>query len=112
MSRPMNAIAQDVHVEQAQQTFLEMMPDIEKIAGCAFRELNPDARDEALAETVAQCWQNHLHCSQEGKDPGASSMAYYAVRSVRSGRRFAGSNSAEVMGRALQQTEAVEDDQQ
>ena len=75
----MNAIAQDANVEQAQKTFLEMMPDIEKIAACAFRELDPDAREEALAETFAQCWQNHLHCCQEEKDPGPSSMAYYAV---------------------------------
>ena len=96
----MSAIAQDVEVEHAQQTFLEMMPDIEKIAGCAFRELDPDAREEALAETVAQCWQNHLHCCQEGKDPGASSMTYYAVRSVRSGRRFAGSSSTDVRSAA------------
>jgi len=55
----MSPIAQDVDVEHAQQTFLAIMPDIEKIATCAFRELNPDAREEALAETLAQCWQNH-----------------------------------------------------
>jgi hypothetical protein len=64
----MNATAQDAEIEHVQQTFLEMMPAIEKIAACAFRELDPDAREEALAETVAQCWQNHLRACHEGKD--------------------------------------------
>ena len=43
--------AQDADVEQARQTFLAMMPDTEKIAGCAFGELDPDSREGALAET-------------------------------------------------------------
>ena len=93
----MSATAQDADVQTAQETFLDIMPDIEKIAACAFRQLDPDAREEAVAEAVAQCWQNHLHCHAEGKAPGASSMAYYAVQSVRSGHLFAGSSSTDVL---------------
>jgi len=84
-------------IEQAQDEFVGMMVDIENIAACAFSELNPEARQEAVAESVAMCWQNHLHCQQVGKDPGASSMAYYAVQGVRSGRRMAGSSSTDVL---------------
>ncbi len=82
----MSAIACDVNVEQVQQTFLEIMPDIAKIAGHAFRHLGRVDREEAVAEALALCWQNHLHCVAEKKQVKPSSMAYYAVQSVRSGR--------------------------
>ena len=95
------------NVQQAQKQFREIMPHIERIAGYAFRHRNPDARKEAVAEAVAQAWQNHLHCTLSGKNPGAPSIAYYAVKNVRSGRKLAGTSSTDVhsektqmMGRA------------
>jgi len=84
-------------IEQAQHEFVGMMPDIASIAACAFSDLDPESRDEAVAESVAMCWKNHLHCQQVGKDPGSSSMAYYAVHGVRSGRLMAGSSSTDVL---------------
>jgi hypothetical protein len=80
-------------IEQAQDDFVGMMPDIESIAGYAFSDRDPEAREEAVAEAVAQCWQNHLHCVAEEKGPGAGSMAYYGVQNVKSGRSFAGSSA-------------------
>jgi len=89
-------------IEEAQDEFAEMMPDIENIAACAFSDRDPEAREEAVAETVAQCWQNHLHCQQVGKDPGAASIAYYGVENVKSGRQFAGSSCTDVLSARTQ----------
>jgi len=84
-------------IEQAQDEFVEMMPDIASIAACAFSDRDPESRDEAVAESVAMCWKNHLHCVAAEKDPGAGSMAYYAVQGVRSGRLMAGSSATDVL---------------
>jgi hypothetical protein len=94
-------------VQKAQQQFLEILPHVERIAKYAFRHMDPESREDAVAEALALAWQNHLHCSLAGKSPGAPSIAYYAVKNVRSGRRLAGTSSTDVhsdktqmMGRA------------
>ena len=101
----MNNDAQNV--QQAQRQFAEVMPHVQHIAKYAFRYMDPDAREEAVAEAVAQAWQNHLHCTLKGKSPGAPSIAHYAVKNVRCGRKLAGTSStdvhsekAQMMGRA------------
>jgi hypothetical protein len=101
----MNNDAQNV--QQAQRQFAEIMPHVQRIAKYAFRYMDADAREDAVAEAVALAWQNHLHCSLAGKSPGAPSIAHYAVKNVRCGRRFAGTSSTDVhsektqmMGRA------------
>ncbi|MFP4027423.1 MAG: hypothetical protein ACLFWL_06500 [Candidatus Brocadiia bacterium] len=95
--------AATINVEHAQRQFVEILPDLENIAHAAFWNLNPADREEAVAETTAMAWQNFFHCCHEDKSPGASSIAYYAVKNVRSGRRFAGSSSTDVMSRKTQQ---------
>jgi hypothetical protein len=40
-----------------------MIPEIQSRAGATFRHLDQDAREEAVAETLALCWQNHLRCA-------------------------------------------------
>ena len=80
---------------QAQQQYVEIIPDIERIAGLAFDRLNPADREEAVAENRAMVWKNHLHCDTVGKNPGASSMGSYATKNVKSRRRFAGPSSVD-----------------
>ena len=91
------AATEVVNVEQAQRQFVEMLPDIECIAGRAFSDLNLDAREEAVAEATALAWQNHMHCVAKEKGIRAPSLAHYAIQGVRSGRRFAGSSSTDVL---------------
>ena len=79
-----------VDVEQAQQKFVEMLPEVQRIAGHVFAALDSESREEAVAETVAMCWQNHGHCVGQGKDIAAPSLAYYATLGVRSGRTLCG----------------------
>jgi len=100
-----------VDIQNAQDSFVEMLPDIACIAGRAFSDLNLDAREEAVAEATAMAWKNHVHCVAEEKSIGAPSLAHYAIQGVRSGRRFAGSSStdvlsprAQIMGRARVQS--------
>ena len=84
-------------IEKAQEQFVEVKPDIERMAGHAFKSFDPDAREEAVAVTIAFCWRNYLHCVAEGKHVGASSLAYYALLAVKNGRSFAGQSSEDVM---------------
>ena len=88
--------------EKAQKQFVEMVPEIQKIAGHTFKSLDPEARDEAVAETVALCWKNHLHCVAGHKPVGSSSLAYYATLSVKSGRSLCGQSSRDVLARRTQ----------
>ena len=52
----------DLELPQAQDQFTQMLPEIQSRASRTFRHLNPEAKEEAVAETVAMCWMNHLHC--------------------------------------------------
>lgn len=92
----------DVQVEQAQEEFTGMLGDIQRIAGHAFGHLDPEAREDAVAEAVALCWKNHLHCVAEGKDIGARSLAHFAVQGVKSGRALSGSSATDVLSRRTQ----------
>lgn len=93
----------DVDLRQAQEHFLEILPHTQRIAGSAFSHLDPESREEALAEATAMAWQNHLHCQQAGKSPRAGSIAHYAVQKVKAGRRVAGTSSTDVLSPRTQQ---------
>ena len=80
-----------------QEQFVDMMPEIQSRASLTFRHLNPEAKEEAVAETVALCWMNHVHCVSMGKSIGPSSLAHYAMLGIRSGRSLNGQSSVDVM---------------
>ena len=86
-----------VPAQTTQDKFVQMMPDIERIAGSVFRHINPVDREEAVAETVAMCWKNYLHCVLVGKDVKASSMAFYAVQTVKSGHSMCGGSGTDAL---------------
>jgi hypothetical protein len=91
------AFVPDLDVRQAQEAFVQMLPAIQSRAGTTFRHLNPEAKEEAVAETLALCWQNHVQCALRGKAVGASSLAHYAMLGVKSGRSLNGRNSTDVL---------------
>jgi hypothetical protein len=74
--------------------FLAILPRIETHALISFRHLRcPGRREDAIAEVVAFAWLWFLRLAQQpDKDVNdfVSTLATYAVRHVRSGRRLAG----------------------
>ena len=90
-------LVHDLDVPHTQAQFTQMLPEIQSRASLTFRHLDPDAKEEAVAETVAMCWKNHLQCSLRGKAVGASSLAHYAMLGVKSGRSLNGQNSRDVL---------------
>jgi len=91
------ATACDVDLGRVQETFVRMMPEIERRADLTFRHLDPEAREEAAAETLALCWRNLLQCATTGRTVPASSLAHYAMLQVGSGRGFCGQDSTDVL---------------
>ena len=87
----------EAEVEKAQDEFVEMLPELERRAGLTFRELDAEAKEEAVAEVVAHSWKNYLHCALDGKAVPASSLAHYGMLGVKSGRDFAGQSSLDVL---------------
>jgi hypothetical protein len=86
----------------AREYFQEILPDIEAKASFSFRYLNASAREEAVAETVALSWKGYLRCVEKGGRFTPATLAYYAIRQVRSGVRFNGTHSADVLSERTQ----------
>ena len=72
-----------------QEGFLKMLPLIEKQARVAFRELTAEAKEDAVAEVVANamCAYRRLHERGELQRAFASALTRYAVAQYRVGRR-------------------------
>ena len=94
-------------IEHLHAHFLSILPRIEAHAEFRFRHLRcPGRRDDAVAETIAVAWKWYLRLSERGKDVDqfVSTLADYAVRHVRSGRRLCGRERAgEVLSPHTQQ---------
>ena len=78
---------------QLHTAFLSILPRIETHARVCSRGLRcPHAREEFRAEVVALCWQWFVRLVEKGKDPlqFPTTLAAYAARAVRSGRRLCG----------------------
>jgi hypothetical protein len=72
-----------------QDGFLELLPRIEKRASVVFRRLDPEAREEAVTEVVANaaCAYERLFQRGELHRAFASSLAKYAIAHYFAGRR-------------------------
>jgi hypothetical protein len=72
--------------------FEQMMPVIEKHARIAFRQLDPEAREEAFQETACNACQAYARLVELGKTDlaYASVLARYGVSQVREGRKVGG----------------------
>jgi hypothetical protein len=75
--------------------FLALLPQIRLHARIAFRGLPPEAREEAIAEVVANVLVAYARLVQLGKEAlaFASVLANYGVAQVREGRRVGGRRS-------------------
>ena len=73
--------------------FLQLMPLIRQHARESFRSLDPEARDEAVQETVANAFVAYKRLVERHKFHviAALPLARYAVAQIRTGRRVGGS---------------------
>ena len=73
--------------------FESMLPAIQRNAQIAFRHLNPDAREEAVQETICKACQAYARLIEQGKAEVAfpSVLAKFAIRQTKEGRKVGGS---------------------
>ena len=86
--------------------FLALSPVVERHARVVFRALHGEAREEAVAETVAAAFAAHVALKARDRDPAAfpSMLATYSVLRVKDGRHVGGrSSSRDVLSRKAQQ---------
>ena len=86
--------------------FLALSPVVERHARVVFRGLDPEAREEAVAEAVAAAFEAHVALKARDRNPAAfpAMLATYSVLRVKDGRRVGGrSSSREVLSRKAQQ---------
>ena len=72
-----------------QEPFLAMLPAIQTHARCAFRHLDPEAREEAVEEAIANAFVAFARLVELGKTEVAypTVLAGYAVAQFKDGRR-------------------------
>ena len=72
--------------------FLAILPAIHRYLKVAFRDLDPEARDEAIQEGVCNAMIAYLRLHEQGRVEQAypSPLATYAARQVRDGRKVGG----------------------
>lgn len=84
-------------LDQVQSDFRAAMPRIVRHARCYFRHIRcRHKKADCISEVVALCWKWWLRLVQRGKDPTTlvSTLATFAARAVRSGRRVCGQERA------------------
>jgi hypothetical protein len=75
--------------ETHRSQFDAMVPDLIRMAAAKFRHLDPDAREEAIQNTLALTWHGYVGLIRQGRgdEPGiAQSILWYAVKQTRAGR--------------------------
>ncbi len=77
-------------IETFHQQFLTMLPVIRRQAWIAFRGQRPEAKEEFVAEVVANAYRSWVRLVKQGKAERAyaTPLAQYAIRQVRAGRRL------------------------
>ena len=88
-----------------QQRFLEMLPDIRRHALFAFRSLRGEAKEEAIAETIANVFVAFVRLMERkrGEKVYSSVLTRFAVAQIRCGRKVGTSlNTKDVLTRAAQ----------
>jgi hypothetical protein len=69
--------------------FLAMLPRIQQCAQVAFRDFDPEAQEDAIAEVVANCLVAYVRLVELNKEDIAypTVLASFAIRQYREGRR-------------------------
>ena len=85
--------------------FLRLLPTIQSYAAAKFAHLNAEAREEAVAETVAQAMVAVMHLVRRGKDPAdfPGHICHFAVLHVKTGRLVAGQSAHDALSPMAQQ---------
>ena len=94
-----------------QQRFAAMLPTIVGYIVPAFRRLRPEAKEEAIAEAVANCCAAYARLAERGRESlaFATVLAGHAVAQVRVGRQVGGSlNSADISSTYAQRKQQFE----
>lgn len=97
--------ASDLHLR-----FLSMVPQIEAVARLAFRAVDPELRQELVAEAVANSFVAFCRLAARGREAlaFASPLAWYAVRQIRAGRRVGAQlNSNDISSPAVQRARGL-----
>ena len=90
-------IAPAVSLEEIQDQFVALLPELSGRLSNRFRYRRPEARAEAIAESIGQAWAMFLSARKKDKDITASNLAYYAGRSVETGRKLAGTANCDAL---------------
>jgi hypothetical protein len=83
-------VSQELDRQADEPNFLEMLPTIRRLASYAFRHLRRAAREDLLAEVVANAFAAFRRLVARGKAALAypTVLAKFAIRQVREGRRL------------------------
>lgn len=89
-----------------QTEFLELLPSIERYARIAFRQLDAEARDEAIQAVVTSAAVSYarLAASAKTEQGHATTLARYAVMQYRAGRLPGGSVNSNDVGSVRRRT--------
>jgi hypothetical protein len=76
-------------------SFLAILPRLQRHGRIYFRGALPDRRADLVAEVVALAWKWFVRLADRGKDPTAfaATLAAFAAKAVKSGRRVTGQES-------------------
>ena len=91
--------------------FLTMLPTITTNARIAFRHLDPEAREEAVAECIANAFVAYVRLVELGKASLAypTPLAHYAIAQIHAGRKVgAKMNVRDVMSEYCQRRKNIE----
>lgn len=95
---------------QWQESFVTMLPGIQRRLRRAFQPLDFEARAEAVEEATVHCLVAFVKLHERGRAhvASASTLAYYATRQVRRGRPAAGRmNGKEPLSRYAQVSNGI-----
>ena len=75
-----------------QASFLKLLPQINQRLKHAFRSLDPASKDEAMQSAIVLCLCSYarLYARQRAHAASASTLVFYAVKQVKSGRPAGG----------------------
>jgi hypothetical protein len=77
--------------ETLRATFAALVPDFTRMAKAAFRDLDPEARAEAVQNTLALAWHAFHALIEKGRgdEPGIiKSVLWFSIKQTRAGRRL------------------------
>ena len=106
MIAPIRRPKTDIHHQTSHEEFLAMVPAIRRQAALAFRDLDLEGKEEAIADVVANAFVAYERLAQLGKTDIAypTPLAMYGVKQYREGRRVGTrSNVKDVSSRYAQQ---------